>query len=311
MPSWASRNGSLETEDSEAIAPCVSRSCMGLAPGAKGTPALRPSGVNGLVAVHDVGGNGENRGGGTELRYVSFMRMYSMNWCATSWARTSTRSSSLPYLGKSPSISKSTITPCSSRIGWTFAYLMADGSRPRRRGRRSGGEPAVHVLVVQSHLDALVAVLVMHVVDDVERVDIHAGKPLDHVLVLGHHVVEVQGVALDRAELRADLLLGDLVHAAVERVEEALGQVGAGAKELHLLAHAHGGHAAGDGVVVTVVHAHDVVVLVLDGRGGDGGLGAELLEGRGQLGGPRDGEVGLRAGAVLSRACAGSGSSSW
>ena len=69
------------------------------------------------------------------------------------------------------------------------------------------------------------------------------------------------------ADTWADLLLGDLVNTAVERVEKALGQVGAGAEELHLLANAHGGHAAGDSVVVAVVDAHDVVVLVLD-RGG-------------------------------------------
>ena len=41
-------------------------------------------------------------------------------------AKLSTRSSSLPYLGKSPSISKSTAMPFSSRIGFTLAYLIAD-----------------------------------------------------------------------------------------------------------------------------------------------------------------------------------------
>ena len=65
----------------------------------------------------------------------------------------------------------------------------------------TGSEPAVNVLVVQGHLDALVAVLVMHVVDDVQRVHVHAGQPLHHVLVLLHDVVEVQGIALDGTEL--------------------------------------------------------------------------------------------------------------
>ena len=45
MPSWASLNGSLATEASDATAPWVSRRCMGFAPGAKGSPARRPSGV--------------------------------------------------------------------------------------------------------------------------------------------------------------------------------------------------------------------------------------------------------------------------
>ena len=39
----------------------------------------------------------------------------------------STRSSSLPNLGKSPSISKSVIMPVfSSRMGFTLAYLIAE-----------------------------------------------------------------------------------------------------------------------------------------------------------------------------------------
>ena len=45
IPSWASANGSFATEASEATAPLESLPCIGLAPGASGTPALLPSGV--------------------------------------------------------------------------------------------------------------------------------------------------------------------------------------------------------------------------------------------------------------------------
>ena len=38
----------------------------------------------------------------------------------------STLSSSLPYLGKSPSVSKSIAMPFSSLTGLTFAYLIAE-----------------------------------------------------------------------------------------------------------------------------------------------------------------------------------------
>ena len=37
------------------------------------------------------------------------------------------------------------------------------------------------VTVVQRHLDALVGVLVVHVVDDVEGVDIGLGQPVHHL----------------------------------------------------------------------------------------------------------------------------------
>jgi hypothetical protein len=45
MPSAASRYGILATEAAEAWMPWVSRPCMGLAPGANGSPWRRPSGV--------------------------------------------------------------------------------------------------------------------------------------------------------------------------------------------------------------------------------------------------------------------------
>ena len=45
MPSFASLNGSFATEHREASAPFVSRPWNGFAPGAKGIPAILPSGV--------------------------------------------------------------------------------------------------------------------------------------------------------------------------------------------------------------------------------------------------------------------------
>ena len=45
MPSCASSKGSFATDRAEASMPCESRPLIGLAPGAKGSPARRPSGV--------------------------------------------------------------------------------------------------------------------------------------------------------------------------------------------------------------------------------------------------------------------------
>ena len=184
------------------------------------------------------------------------------------------------------------------------AGLVADGSdrrvldgRERVGHDREAGdarrEPARDVLVVERHLDALVAVLVMHVVNRVEGAHVDGREPAHHGVELVDDVVVVEHVALDRPELRADLRALDLVHAAVDGVEEALGEVRAGAEELHLLADAHGRDAAGDGVVVAVIDAHEVVVLVLDRARGDGHLGAVALEGLREARRPEDREVGL------------------
>ncbi|MNN90637.1 hypothetical protein D3C81_2086240 [compost metagenome] len=45
IPSKLCSYGNLATELKEASAPFLSRPCIGLAPGANGSPALRPSGV--------------------------------------------------------------------------------------------------------------------------------------------------------------------------------------------------------------------------------------------------------------------------
>ena len=81
----------------------------------------------------------------------------------------------------------------------------------------------------------------------------------------------------DRAVLRSDLLAADLIYTAVDRVQKALCKVSAGAKELHLLADAHGGYTACNSVVIPVYHAHDIIILVLDRRVPDGCLCAETL----------------------------------
>ena len=152
---------------------------------------------------------------------------------------------------------------------------------------------------MQSHLKALIAVFVMVVMDNVQGVHVNLRQPLHHILVPVHYLVVIQILGGDGAELGAHLLAADLVHAAVDGVEQALGQVGSGAEELHFLAYPHTGNAAGDGVIVAVGHPHQVVVLILDGGGLDGGLSAEALEIHGQSGGPEHGQVRLRGSAQV------------
>jgi hypothetical protein len=92
---------------------------------------------------------------------------------------------------------------------------------------------------VLRHLEALVGVLVVHVVDDVHGVHVDAGEPVHHPFEPADDVVEIEHVTLHGPERRADLLAADLVASPVDRVEQTLGEVGPGAEELHLLADAH------------------------------------------------------------------------
>ena len=167
-------------------------------------------------------------------------------------------------------------------VGHDRQARHAERHRPQRR------------VVVQRHLDPLVGVLVVHVVDDVHGVHVHARQPVHHLVEALDHLVEVEVLPLDRLRGGADLLAAHLVAAAVDGVEQALGQIGARAEELHLLAHQHRRHATGDRAVVAPRPPHDFVALELERAGVDGHLRREPPEAVRHPRGVPDREIGLR-----------------
>ena len=59
--------------------------------------------------------------------------------------------------------------------------------------------PGAHyVTVVQGHFERLVVVLVVHIVDDFQRVDINLGKPAHHLLEFVHDLVVLEEFARNR-----------------------------------------------------------------------------------------------------------------
>ena len=146
---------------------------------------------------------------------------------------------------------------------------------------------------MKGHLALLVGVLVVHVVDDVHGVDVGLGQPGAVEVDALHQLVVVQVLLGPHGHFGAHLVALQLVPAAVDGQQHQLGQIGTGAEELHILANAHGGNAAGDGVVVAIDRAHHVVVLILEGVGVAGDLGGKALPVLRQVGAPQHGEVGL------------------
>ncbi len=76
-------------------------------------------------------------------------------------------------------------------------------------------EITLNISVMESHLCSLIAVFVMHVVDDVQCIYIHVCLPLEHVNELIHNVVIIENVAGNRTVLRTNLFLGNFVDTAV------------------------------------------------------------------------------------------------
>jgi hypothetical protein len=150
--------------------------------------------------------------------------------------------------------------------------------RDDREARDAKGHRAHWRIIVQRHLDALVRVFVVHVVDHVHGVDIHFSQPFHHALELRCHVFKIEVVALDWVDFRPDLLAADLVAAAVDGVEKAFGEVRAGAEELHLLAHEHWRNTAGNCAVIAPRAAHGRVALELQRAGINGDFCGEFPE---------------------------------
>ena len=171
-----------------------------------------------------------------------------------------------------------------------------------RQGVSSNGQTrdttrhgADNVTVVQRHQRGFVAVLVVHVVDDVQRSDVLFSQPVHEVIHALHDFVEVQDVAFDRFRFRTHLHFQFFIHAAVDSVQHGFREVGASTEELHLLTNNHRAYAACDSVVVVIeVRTHQVIVLILQRRGIDGHFSREFLEAQRQFFRPQDSDVRLR-----------------
>ena len=162
------------------------------------------------------------------------------------------------------------------------------------------GEGAAHIGINQRHFRRFIVVLIMHVLNQIQDVDIEASEPVQHLIVFMHHFVVVEDIGSDRRifgsylHVVAVLVEELLVFATVDGIEQGLGKVGAGAEELHLFAGFRGADAAADAVVVAPDRAHYVVVFILDGRCADRDAGRIVAERLRQTGAVKDGEVRLR-----------------
>ena len=118
---------------------------------------------------------------------------------------------------------------------------------------------------MKSHLKALVAVFVMHVVNDIQSIHIYVRQPAAHIVITLHYLVIIKIFRGDGTVFWSHLLLCDLVHTAVNSIEKAFCKVCAGSEKLHFFSHTHGRYTAGNSIVVSVSHSHQVVILILNG----------------------------------------------
>ncbi len=117
---------------------------------------------------------------------------------------------------------------------------------------------------MQSHFNALIAIFVVHIVDNVQGVDIKPCKPIHNAVVFSDNLIIFEIFGGNRSNFRGDLIAVFFVLAAVYCVKQSLCKVCTSAEELHLLADSHCGNTAGDSIVVAEFFSHKVVAFILN-----------------------------------------------
>ena len=176
-----------------------------------------------------------------------------------------------------------------------YLGILDRGERIRHAAHARNAEchQAAHLGIMQRHLALLVGVLVVHVMDGVHRGNVGLSQPRTVEVHAAENLLIIQHIAVHDRHLRADLLELVLVTAAVDRHHHQLCDVGTRTEELHVLADAHRGYAARDGVIITVVRTHNIIVLVLQGIRVDRYLCDELLPVLRQVFAPQNGQIRL------------------
>ena len=136
-----------------------------------------------------------------------------------------------------------------------------------REAGNTRSKGTAHISIDKGHLSCLIEVLVVHIVDEVQRVHINVSEPVEHIAETGLQFFPCEVLAGDGTELRTALLAGLGIHTAVDGVEQGLGHVGTGTEELHLLTGLSGRHTTADAVVIAPDRTHHIVVLILDRAG--------------------------------------------
>ncbi|CQR22572.1 Uncharacterised protein [Yersinia enterocolitica] len=117
---------------------------------------------------------------------------------------------------------------------------------------------------MQGHQCSFVAVLVMHVMDDVQRSNVLFSQPIHKVIHAFHDFVIVQHFIHHWRFFRANLDLHFFINAAVNCIQHGFRQVGTRAEELHLFTDNHRANTTCDGIVIVVeVRTHQVIVFIL------------------------------------------------
>src|SRR5574344_1073396 len=126
-----------------------------------------------------------------------------------------------------------------------------------------------YICIDECHLGCLIEVLIVHIVNQVQCLDIYRSQPLHHIHEFRHEFIVSHHITLDWLISRTTLFTGLGIHTTVDGIQQALGEIGTRTEELHLLTCLRSTHTAADGVIISPYRAHHIIILILDGTGSD------------------------------------------
>ena len=174
-------------------------SVHGVGTGSKGrTRAAAARRVAGVLAIHHVGRDGEERLGGNGVA-VSLVLTHVLHKLL--------RNHHCDGIGLVVVVAEGHIFAFLHEVGSETVFITddahltkLDGSERVGDNRQTGnttGTGTDDVAVVKRHFEGFVAVLVVHVVDDAESVAVDLGQPAHHLFKLLHHFFVVEILAGD------------------------------------------------------------------------------------------------------------------
>ena len=148
----------------------------------------------------------------------------------------------------------------------------------------TGCEGSSYIGIDQSHLSCFVVVLIMHVVNQVQDVNIQRCTPVKHDVIFMHNFIEIKVLGSNRCDFRTALHMLAffikmlLILTTIDSVKETFSKVSTSTEELDLLTSLCSGYTAADAVVIAPDRLHNIIVLILDGRCVNRNLSCILLE---------------------------------
>ena len=105
----------------------------------------------------------------------------------------------------------------------------------------------------------------MHVLNQVQDVDIQISQPFHHIVILMHNLIIIQIFTGNRTIFRTDLCFRLFINSTVNCIQQTFCKVSTCSEELHFLTCLRGTHTAAYRIVIPPYRAHNIIILILYG----------------------------------------------